>query len=524
MRPGVGLVAAVEIATMALAFAGCGKWADDLACGDRGCLFSHDAWSRVASLAGIADTEPPPDPSNAYESLPGAVALGHQLYYETRLSGVSTWKDSLGRPAPNSRVGCKGEALGISCATCHDPARYGSDFTSLPGNVSTGAGWYDVNAQQTLNVAFFSTFYWNGRTDTLWAQAAQVIESAVSMNGDRLNTLWVIASLYRDAYSAVFCTNADGTAKAMAKGCPLPSASELATTTTYPPHGKPSKDVLPLVSEVEANVGKAIAAYERTLRTLDSPFDRYVKAGGPGRSAELGPAAERGLELFVGRASCIDCHNTPLFSDQKLHDIGIPQQGTPVPTIETCVGAPRAPDCDCSDTDGVKGKCLPWGGYTGALRRRTEDYQRKDFGDEPPESAKDLGAPGPCEILDPSGAPVPDPTCKGKWRTPSLRDVARTAPYMHDGIYASLSDVVWHYSQAEGTGTELFPLNLSDGDRDDLVAFLQSLTSDAAPQGDAVAASTLPDLPDGSIGSGSTATTAADAGISCPAPSPDGGI
>jgi cytochrome c peroxidase len=501
MRLGLGLVAAAEIATAAIAAAGCGKWADDLACGKHGCLFTDDAWSRVASLAGIADAAPPPDPSNAYEDRPAAIALGHQLYFEPRLSGVSTWKDTLGRPAPNPRTPAKGDPLSISCATCHDPARYGSDFTSLPGNVSTGAGWYDVNGQQTLNAAFFSIFYWNGRTDTLWAQAAQVIESPVSMNGDRLNTFWVIASLYRDAYSAVFCTNPDGSARDAAPGCPLPPASALADTSVFAAHGKPTDPTqLTFVSQVQANVGKAIAAYERTLRTLDSPFDRYVKAGGPG-STELAPAAERGLALFIGKASCIDCHNTPLFSDQKFHDIGIAQPGGVVPTVATCLGAPATPDCDCTGTDGVVGKCLPWGAYTGAIKRRSEEFQRRDYGDAPAAGldggiAADAGtALGPCELAGDSGAPVPDPRCKGAWRTPSLRDVAMTAPYMHDGLFTTLSEVVWHYDQAEGAGTELFPLDLSNQDRDDLVAFLGSLTSDQP----AVAAKP-PALPEGTVG------------------------
>ena len=82
--------------------------------------------------------------------------------------------------------------INISCATCHDPKRAGSDFTSAPNTVSIGAGWYDVNSEQTVNAAYYPLLYWNGRTDSLWAQAAQVSESGVSMNGTRLNTFWVI--------------------------------------------------------------------------------------------------------------------------------------------------------------------------------------------------------------------------------------------------------------------------------------------------------------------------------------------
>ena len=82
----------------------------------------------------------------------------------------------------------------------------GSDFTSAPNTVSIGAGWYDVNSEQTVNAAYYPLLYWNGRTDSLWSQAAQVSESPVSMNGTRLNTFWVINNdaHYREAYNALF--------------------------------------------------------------------------------------------------------------------------------------------------------------------------------------------------------------------------------------------------------------------------------------------------------------------------------
>jgi len=152
----------------------------------------------------------------------------------------------------------------------------------------------------------------------------------------------------------------------------------------------------------------------------------------------------------------------------------------------------------------VVGKCLPWGAYTGAIKRRSEEFQRRDYGDAPasaPQGSDTDGGtgggitPGPCELVGDSGAPAPDPRCKGAWRTPSLRDVAMTAPYMHDGVFTTLSEVVWHYAEAEGAGSELLPLDLSSQDRDDLVAFLESLTSDQP----AVAAKP-PTLPEGTVG------------------------
>src|SRR5262249_32239336 len=130
------------------------------------------------------------------------VNLGWRLYHETALSGPLYNKDSLGNPAPTPRAADACGSVGVSGATCPGPQRFGSDFTSFPRNVANGAGFYDVNGQQTLNAARYTLLYWNGRADALWAQAAQVMESAVSMNGDRLNTFYVVCSKYAAAYAA----------------------------------------------------------------------------------------------------------------------------------------------------------------------------------------------------------------------------------------------------------------------------------------------------------------------------------
>jgi cytochrome c peroxidase len=227
-----------------------------------------------------------------------------------------------------------------------------------------------------------------------------------------------------------------------------------------------------IVTRVHVNAAKAIAAYEWLLSSDGSPFDRYASEGA--NSSALLPAAVRGLRLFIGRASCIDCHNTPLFSDGKFHNIGIPQIGDHVPTVEVCKAAP----CDCSNGD-LGPTCLPAGAYAGhqklvdPLAAKTDFYRGSAYDDNAPlSSVPDTTAP-PVRLF-------------GAWRTPSLRDVALTAPYMHDGSLATLSDVVWHYNQADSSGTlgtsELSPLTLNAQDRDDLVAFLESLTGVAGPK------------------------------------------
>lgn len=521
--------------------AGCGLWVDKLACDDGDCEFTADEWARIRKLAFVCSAEQKaaqeadptvpcgdpvrPDFSNAYLPIddwgtPEAVGtgalkanaaadpfvqFGRKLYFEPLLSGTAIWKDSLGRSSPSARAP-KDERINVHCGSCHDPLRFGSDFTSVPRTVSIGAGWYDVNGQSTLNAARMPWLYWNGRSDALWAQAAQVIESPVSMNGHRMRTFWVIVNHHLDEYASLFPEAP--AADPMTDAVP-PTVNELAaelSSSTDPVLRPPAEsdpstkfkaeyDALKsngqrrTVTWVHVNVAKAIAAYEWLLTSDDSNFDRFVNDGP--RSSWLTPAARRGLKLFVGKASCVDCHSTPRFSDGKFHDIGIPQVGAGVPTVAECSVLPvpaSGPKCDCVSEN--TSSCLPWGAYTGRLKLAAEpDFWRgSSYSDNPDAGqAEDSDAGSIHETPSAGALPAeaqPAEALKGRWRTPSLRDVAMTGPYMHDGIFATLSDVVWHYDQASSNGatagadggTELSALGLSPGERDDLVEFLASLT------------------------------------------------
>ncbi|HEX3697061.1 MAG TPA: cytochrome c peroxidase [Polyangia bacterium] len=549
---------------------GCGKgWGGHCASGDD-CFFSGDEWTLVSSLANVAASPPPADPSNEFldptqwdavqsatdpADLPAIVRLGWRLYYDPRLSGDGADpKDSYSCPAPAPRLpGATTPELGISCATCHDPAHYGSDFTSQPSNVSNGAGWYDVNAQQTLNVArFFPVFYWNGRADALWSQAAQVMESSVSMNSRREKTLYLVAQCYLgdDDYQAVFgdltSLNADVSQMGSYMAVPSASTAKTAAFRTAYDDARLCHPELPqtLAARVHANVAKAIGAYEWFLTSDRSRFDAFVNAGPA--SHVLNPSEKRGLKLFIGHAGCVNCHNSSLFSDRQFHDIGIGQAGNHVPTVPAC----ETPGCDCRLPDAIAdggagdaqvdstatgapagvatgGACLPVGAFAGmqklhAASSATSPSATTTFRQCPSTSAPSIPATtifrrctcldnefylahkadcdsgatigdlhgcadeGPATYDDAGGA-KPPARWLGAWRTPSLRDVAMTGPYMHDGSYATLADVVWHYDQAlsdvsRDWGTsELAPLNLSDQDRTDLVAFLGTLTGRPGP-------------------------------------------
>jgi cytochrome c peroxidase len=139
---------------------------DDLFCHGAGCDWTDEEWTRVKTLSPLLD--PVPDPSNVYDTNPDPelIALGQEFYFDPKFSGNATLVDSLGNPVPYARA-AQGQPINIACATCHDPKRAGADFTSGPNTVSIGAGWYDVNGQQTLNAAQYPLLYWNGRSDSL---------------------------------------------------------------------------------------------------------------------------------------------------------------------------------------------------------------------------------------------------------------------------------------------------------------------------------------------------------------------
>ncbi|HXJ20358.1 MAG TPA: cytochrome c peroxidase [Polyangia bacterium] len=488
------------------AVAGCHA-TDKLFCDKNGCAWTDAEWARIQTLSPLP--KPPVDLSNAYESVDEVAALGKAFYFDPKFSGAATLVDSINRPVAAARA-AKGSAINISCATCHDPMHAGTDVSSVPNTLSIGAGIYDVNGQQTLNAAFYPLLYWNGRSDSLWSQALAVNESGFSMNSTRLQDFWVIVDNYADAYNAVFPTA-------------LPAAP---TTTDFPLNGKPGSDSScdpssktepfsdafdcmtaankAIVNRVFVNFGKAIAAYEHTLSSRNSPFDRFVEQG-PG-SGWISPAAERGARLFVGKASCIDCHNTPLFSDTKFHDIGVPQAGDHVPTVEACA---TGTNCNCSPDTNLS-TCEPAGAWSGTFKLLSGKFQKtSEWSDDPyaaePCATTEVGVTPDCPA-----PPVASPTLKGAWRTPSLRDVALTAPYMHDGYYQTLTDVVQHYNHGgvagagntftlplcsgddagpdcavsaaadPGLAVQIKPLDLTDDEVADLVAFLETLTGQSA--------------------------------------------
>jgi len=501
--------------------------------------------------------DPMPDTSNKYALDPAAAALGKKFYFDTNFSGREVYADMLLQPMTTPGRAAMGQPIKVACNTCHDVTGGGADHTANPpGNtVSFGGGAYDVNGQQTFNAAYHQLIYWNGRNDSLWAQIAAVNESYVSMNGSRLRVAWRIADAYAAEYAAVFPDDplpsimdsvaaqaarleADGSCTLVAGACPSYCQTQnTVCLPRFPLEGRPgfvkpgqlaqctwgtsndpllqpyndAYDCMMLadqlqVTRIYVNWAKAIAAYEYTLISKDSPFDQWAAAGFP--TGMLDPAAERGSHLFVGKAACAECHSGPLFTDEEFHMIGTPQVGDYVPTTTEC---PAGGYCDCiSDDRFAPQNCIPIGARDGLRKLQANKFRRDSVWSDDTECAAHFAEhtqetytnanPDQCDGRIKYYSMPLDDTLRGAWKTPSLRDVSLTAPYMHNGMYKTLQEVMTHYNQGgviETTGEingtidgKIKVLNLSDQEMSDLIAFLQALTGQVDP--DVTAAPTVP--------------------------------
>jgi len=393
-----------------------------LGCGDEGTLpmneviepeidiFTEREWAVIQSLSPLPAV-PPPSLTNRFADNSDAALLGQKIFFDERFSINAT----------------------VSCATCHSPF-YG--FADVEAT-SLGTGRGTRNAPTLLNVAYNQWHFWDGRADTLWSQALIALEGEPEQAGTRLQYAHLIKQMYQHDYEKVFG--------------PLP---HLDNTTQFPLNGKPGDTQFDNMSETDkiavntvfANIGKAIEAYERLLISRNAPFDQYVAGDMNAMSME----AKRGLKLFIGKGFCILCHDTPSFTDNEFHNLGVPQGKLPE---------------DTGRYDGIK-QLLdnPFNG--GGI-----------YSDEPHVPQRILN------FLEPTQQH------QGKFKTPTLRNVALTAPYFHTGEFTTLESIIEFNNEGgvpngfvgmrEGT---LEPLNLNEQEIQDLVEFLNTLTGESPPE------------------------------------------
>jgi len=393
-----------------------------------------DRWSTQdrAVLASLSLDRLPPmpvDPSNAVERLPAAIDLGRRLFNDARFS----------------RNGA------VSCANCHDPQKQFQD--GLP--VAKGVGTGSRRAMPIVGAGYGSWFFWDGRKDSLWAQALGPLEDAVEHGGNRTRHAQVVVEHYRKDYEALFgaMPRLDGLPK---DAGPNGSPAEQAAWAAMDARQRDS------VSRVFSNMGKALAAYEKSLRHDTSRLDRTIDAvlRNDVAARDLLRAGElRGLRLFIGKAQCVSCHNGPLFTDQQFHNTGVPPRDAARPD--------RGRAAATAKVRGDEFNCLG------------------PFSDARPAQCQELRF----MVSD-------DAALEGAFKTPGLRGVAQRPPYMHAGQFSTLEQVVRHYVAAPHAAVghselthrhagaspsqhaERLPIELTDAEVADLVSFLGTLEPD----------------------------------------------
>jgi cytochrome c peroxidase len=302
----------------------------------------------------------------------------------------------------------------VSCSTCHDPAKA---LTDSPLKTSEGINKLTGtrNAPTVANAAYFGTQFWDGRSPSLEDQALHPFVNPVEMG---LEDHEPIREIVR----------------------------------SDPEYQRAFQEVFGVTGEdiTMDEVTKAIAAFERTQVFGDSPFDRYYYGG---EKSALAEQQIRGLELFVNQGRCVSCHvieqTQALFTDNRFHNIG--------------VGINDIQD----DVPELAGEFMK-------AKMTLSEVDEQVLSDK---RTSELGRFAISKGFDDLGS----------FKTPTLRNVAATAPYMHDGSVETLRDAVVHYNNGGVTNEEdpvndflsggIRPLDLTDDQIDDLVAFMEALTS-----------------------------------------------
>jgi cytochrome c peroxidase len=314
------------------------------------------------------------------------VALGRDLYFDKRLSVDDT----------------------VSCATCHDPKFAFTDGKPVAEGVGGKRG--ARNSPTILNAMFNVEQFWDGRAKSLEEQAKQPLINPIEMGMpsheavvQKVKRMPEYANRFREVFGGQDPINID-------------------------------------------NIARAIAAFERTQLSGDSPFDRFIA----GDQNAISEAARRGWELFKGKARCITCHefnaSSPFFTDFKYHNIGIGMKASR--NFESLARQIQSMAQQGTLTAASIDKLALSEGFS-ELGRFLVTRQPKDL---------------------------------GAFKTPTLRDVELTAPYMHDGSLKTLREVIEFYNKGGEPNPNLdggiIKLDLSEGEMNDLEAFLKSLTSD----------------------------------------------
>jgi cytochrome c peroxidase len=320
--------------------------------------FTRDQWDMIAAMR--LDAGPAPDPTNRHADDARAAALGRELFFDGELSPT-----------------------GVSCSRCHLPELGFQDGRETPAQ---GVRRLDRNAPSTLLAGYADTQLWDGRADSLWMQALAPIESPDEFGSSRVFAVRALFRKYRADYEAVFGALPPlDDERFPAQGGPGDAAWEGLTAV--------DRDA---VSRAFVNLGKAIAAFERSQRPMPDALDAY--AGG--RLDAFDDVQKDGLAAFF-EAGCAQCHYGPLLTDGSFHNLRFPT--------------------------GRHDRAADRGRMDGIARLLGSEFNR-----------------GGAFSDDPSAYVQPEASQRslGAFKTPSLRGVGYTLPYGHGGSYWGLASVI----------------------------------------------------------------------------------
>jgi cytochrome c peroxidase len=402
--------------------------------GDETDGFSSEEWKMIEAIQPFS-TPMPRNPFNHKDQDDKVAKLGQALFFMTELA------DAITVAGPSGMVGEKGK---IGCVTCHDPGHGWAD--GRPGPQSHGrTGFLRRNTPTTANVGWYEWAGWTGRHDSLVMHGSGVMGTQATP----LAIAHYLFTKYRTEYDEAFPETPldpglDDFTRFPAIGGPKANAMAADGPWEKMPGGAADWAI---IWQVQANIGRIWDTYPRKLVNANSPFEVYVRERD---FAALSPEAKNGLRLFIGKAACNDCHNGPILSDNKWHNIGVPE-----PTTATTPDLGRFADMPGTLTNRFNGASI--------------------YSDDPEAGkAKHMTMP------------IGDEKMRGAFRTPMLVNIAQTGPYFHTGLAPTLRDVVVHYNKGGGeVGTfsgekdpRLKPLGLTETEIEHLVEFLKSLTGE----------------------------------------------
>ena len=386
--------------------------------------FTQSDVTFLSQFSLLALPELPHDPSNRVGDSIPASNLGHALFFDTNLSGNGL----------------------VSCASCHQPAQYFTDGLKF----SVAMGVTNRNAQTVLGAAYSPWLFWDGRKDSLWSQALGPLEDASEHGINRIEAVRHLASAYGEQYQAIFGESIEALAQLKDVSGELSESHVKSYWQSLSPLQRKE------INQAFANMGKAMMAYQRRLTMQPARFDQFVEALKADASVDelakhMNAQEIDGMRIFVGKGNCVSCHNGPLFTNFEFHNIG-------------------APEDDVLAVD--------MGRFTGVNELQQDEFTcLSEFSDA------DLIECEEMRFLKKQG-----PELIGAFKTPSLRNIAKTAPYMQMGQFNTLAEVIGHYNKPvppyydrlqhpSRPHFDIMPLRLTEEEQSSLAAFLETLTS-----------------------------------------------